>query len=109
MSDLNWPKYPFVYVPIIDLIDDERNLPKLIKRCCERAKYHVHWTELIRFNLQVLSQPNWTLQWCVAVHWFDTVGEFQPKPVVAALEVRTGAIWLFQGKSISSIGKRRHP
>ena len=94
-AKLDWPKYPQVYVPIIDLIDDPRNLPKLIKRCCERAKHHVQWHELCQFNIQVLSQPNYTLAWGVCAHWFDCVGEYQ-KPVVGVLEVRTGAIWIFE-------------
>jgi hypothetical protein len=94
-AKLDWPKYPNVYVPIIDLIGDERNLPKLIKRCCQRAKRQgVPWHELVAFNIEVLQAPKYTLAWSVAVHWFDTVGEYQ-KPLVPALKVRTGAVWLF--------------
>jgi hypothetical protein len=31
------PYFPIVHVRIIDLIDDERNLPILLKRCCHAA------------------------------------------------------------------------
>jgi hypothetical protein len=96
-AKLDWPYFPYVYCPISDLIHDERNLPVLIKRCCLAAKRQgVPWHVLIQFNLEVLQQPNYTLAWGVCVHWFDTVGEYVQKPVVAALELRTGALWLFQ-------------
>jgi hypothetical protein len=90
LSIHDWPKYPQVYVPISDLIDDPRNLPKLIKRCCVRAQYHVPWHKLIEFNMEVLEQPDWTLQWCVAVHWFDTVGEYVQKRGLSPLMAKEG-------------------
>jgi hypothetical protein len=69
------PKFPFVKVKIIDLIGDERNLPVLVKRCCVAAarSQFVPWGMIVQFNMEVLAAPNWTLAWCTAVEWFDTV------------------------------------
>jgi hypothetical protein len=73
MSKLDWHYFPFVKVHITDLIDDERNLPMLLKRCSHPAQRSgfVRRAAVIQFNHEVLAAPNWTLQWCAALHWFD--------------------------------------
>jgi hypothetical protein len=57
------------------LIDDERNLPILLKRCCHaaaRAQFVPPWA-IQSFFFEVIQQPNWTLQWCTAVRWWNTI------------------------------------
>jgi len=93
---LDWPYFPFVYCPISDLIHDERNLGQLVKRACLAGKRAgLPWHSLVQLNMEILSQPNYTLAWCVVAHWFDSVGEFVPKPYLAR-ELRTGAIWIIE-------------
>jgi hypothetical protein len=52
------------------------------------------------------SCPNWTLQRCVAVHWFDTMGEFQPKKPLTCGLASSGS-WSRKASSLKPFSERQ--
>jgi hypothetical protein len=51
------PKFPFVHVKLVDLLDDPRNYSLLLKRCSVAARnaQFVLWGQIIEFNLQAIE------------------------------------------------------